>query len=163
MWENKMINENIKSNITKAKPFYTANAINNLFSWVELERLLNLSPFLNDRRLNIISKKQYQWDGYWWKTDNSAYPTEIVQEEIKHYLCYIQDASRVNYAINQIASELEILTGLPTDAHIFFSMSINNSQGLGIHNDQSDNFIVQIEGETNFKVWDILAERDEVD
>jgi hypothetical protein len=153
-----MLTDNIKNKILEGKPFYVEDAVSNIFSWKELESLINLSPFLNDLRFHILNDKKYEWGRHWWKTDNSAYPTSIVKEEIKHHVCYIQDASRASKNINTIASELETLTGLPTDAHIFFSLTTKENEGLGIHNDISNNFIVQIEGETNFKVWDIIAE-----
>lgn len=156
-----MLSENIKNKILEGKPFYIENAVGNVFSWQKLEDLLNLSPFLNDLRFHIINNKKYEWGRHWWKTDNTAYPTSIVEEEIKHHVCYIQDASRASQSINTIASELETLTGLPTDAHIFFSLTTKEDEGLGIHNDVSNNFIVQVEGETNFKVWDLIAKDEE--
>ena len=153
-----MLSKNIKNQILKGKPFYNSDEIHNLFSWHELEKILNLSPFLNDLRFHILNNKKYEWNKYWWKTDNTAYPTNIIKEEIKHHVCYLQDASKINFSINYLANELESLTKLPTDAHIFFALTTNENEGLGIHNDISSNFIVQVEGETTFKVWDIIAD-----
>ena len=76
------------------------------------------------------------------------------QKEIKHYVCYIADSSRVNKKINLICKILEKNLKKPTDAHIYFSFTTKNDEGFGIHNDVSDNIIIQIEGESNIEVWD---------
>ena len=157
-----MINQELKEKVLKNRPFYVKNAIHNLFSWQELEKVLNLTPFVNDDRFRIISNKQYNWKSSAWQTDVNAYPIELIKEEIKHYNSYIKDASRVNFAVNHLASELEKITGFPVDAHIYFALRVANNQGFGIHTDSSHNFIVQIEGETNFKVWDIVGDDENV-
>ena len=153
-----IINKDLAIKIKDGKPFYKEQYIYDVFSWEELESILNLAPFLNDERFHIINNKRYEWGKYWWQSDITAYPTHIVKEEINHHVCYMQDASRVNKTINQIASDLEFISNCPTDAHIFFSLTTNENEGLGIHNDVSSNFIIQVEGQTNFKVWDIIAE-----
>lgn len=155
-----ILSMDIKEKIKAGLPFYERSLMTGIFSWKELEVILNLAPFLNANRFHIINNKNYEWTKNWWKTDVSAYPTDIVKEEIKKHVCYMQDASRASESINKIAGEIEELTYCPTDAHIFFAFNTAVSEGLGIHNDISSNFIVQVEGETNFKVWDIVAEED---
>ena len=44
--------------------------------------------------------------------------------------------------------------GGAADAHIYFNLADNLDGGFGIHWDFSHNLIVQMEGETQFKVWD---------
>jgi ribosomal protein L16 Arg81 hydroxylase len=41
---------------------------------------------------------------------------------------------------------------MPTDAHIYFTLNKSN-KSFNKHNDTSHNFILQIEGKTNFIVW----------
>ena len=130
------------------------NVLNNLFSWEELEKLLNLRPFVNIDRLKIINNKTYKWNCCSWLTEKNSWPPNILQEEIKHYVCYIADSSRTNKKINLICKILEKKLKKPTDAHIYFSFTTKNDEGFGIHNDVSDNLIIQIEGESNIEVWD---------
>ena len=149
-----MIYTEILNKIKKAKPFYIKNVLNNLFSWQELEKLLNLRPFVNIDRLKIINNKTYKWNCCSWLTEKNSWPPDILQKEIKHYVCYIADSSRVNKKINLICKILEKNLKKPTDAHIYFSFTTKNDEGFGIHNDVSDNIIIQIEGESNIEVWD---------
>jgi len=149
-----MIYTEILNKIKKAKPFYMKNVLNNLFSWKELENLLNLRPFVNIDRLKIINNKTYKWNCCSWLTEKNSWPPDILQKEIKHYVCYIADSSRANKKINLICKILEKNLKKPTDAHIYFSFTTKNDKGFGIHNDVSDNIIIQIEGESNIEVWD---------
>lgn len=151
--------QNYDDKIRNLEPFYQENAfnvreLNQIFSWNELERLLNLRPFVNNKRFNIMSNKSYKWDTNPWLSDSNTYPSSLIEEEIKNSLCFITDCSRVTKGVNNIAKHLEDLTNSSVDAHIFFSLT-NDKQGFGIHSDNSHNFILQIEGETNFKVWNI--------
>lgn len=148
-----MIYTKILNNIKKTKPFYIKNVLNNLFSWKELENLLNLRPFVNTNRLKIINDKSYNWDNCSWLTEKNSWPPIILQEEIKHNVCYIGDSSRVNKKINFICKILEKNLKKPTDAHIYFSFTTKEDEGFGIHNDVCDNLIIQIEGESNIEVW----------
>jgi len=152
-----MLSKLLIDKIKNGTPFYEPQAIHNLFSWEELEKVLNLTPLINGTRFHILNNSKYSWHPPYWQTDINSYPTDIIKEEIKHYVCYLQDASRCNSNINKLASELEQINNLPTDAHIYFALTTHN-QGFDIHNDESHVFIVQVEGETNFKVWDRTAD-----
>lgn len=154
-----MFNNDIAIKIKNLEIFYQKLFLNKIdlkqiFSWNELEYLLNLRPFLNHKRFRIISNKNYKWDACGWLTDENTYPSSLIQEEMKSYLCYITDCSRASKGINSIAKSIEDFTNASVDAHLFFSLT-SNKHGFGIHSDLSHNFIVQIEGETNFKVWNI--------
>ena len=152
--------QNCNNKIINLELFYQENFLSqkelkDVFSWKELERLLNLRPFINDKRFKIINNKSYTWDTSSWLSDKNTYPSSLIEKEIKSSLCFITDCSRVSKGVNEIAKYLEDLTNSAADAHIFFSLT-NDKQGFGIHSDTSHNFILQIEGETNFKVWNIL-------
>jgi hypothetical protein len=156
-----MINDKIKEKIKKLKPFYEPNCIHDIFSWEQLESILNLRPFTNNNRFKILNNEFYTWALTQWHTDSTCFPINIIKEEIKNNFCYLTDASKINKKVNEIAFDLEKTTNLSVDAHIFFCLSENLNYGFGIHNDNNDNFIVQIEGQTNFKVWDIKAKEEE--
>lgn len=143
----------ISNQILQFKPFYQPSLIHDLFSWKELENLLNLRPFVNAQRFHILSGKQYEWGSSCWLSDVNTYPPSLIQEEIQNHVCYLSDCSRVNSQVNQLCQQLETLTAYPTDAHIYFSVEDIPTPGFGIHYDFSHNLIVQIEGQTHFKVW----------
>ena len=125
-----------------------------IFSWEELERLLNLRPFVNHKRFHILNDKNYTWHNPGWASDNS-YPPSLIQEEIKKYVCYLSDCSKVNKEINELCKLIEDQTGSEVDAHVYFSF-VYQDQDIEkyIHKDKSNNLIIQIDGETSFKVWD---------
>ena len=66
--------------------------------------------------------------------------------------------SRCNRKINDFAKSIEEEYNKPTDAHIYMCKNVEAVHPFGIHFDNSDNVIVQCEGETNFKVWDIIED-----
>ncbi len=140
--------------LNSEEPFFTKSIIDpKIFSWDELERLLNLRPFVNYKRFHILNDKNYTWHNPGWSSDNS-YPPSLIDQEIKKHVCYISDCSKVNYQINQLCKSIEQATGSEVDTHIYFSFFYNDIEiEKYIHRDKSNNLIIQIDGETNFKVW----------
>jgi hypothetical protein len=154
-----MLTTEIKDSIKNNRPYYIPDAIHTIFSWQELENLLNLRPFASTSRLTILSNETYSWRASDWSSDFNCYPPSLLNILLKEHVAYFRDATRVNKHVNEIAKDIEDLTGLTTDAHIYFALN-TKGKSFGIHNDINDNMIVQIEGQTNFKVWDIKAEED---
>jgi hypothetical protein len=132
------------------------NKIKDIFSWSELEHLLNFRPYINNKRFimaNCFNYEDYVWRNEAWLTDVNSWDPDVLSKAIKKHVCGIVDASRVNPKINQICKELEEHFNLTTDAHIYFSLIKKHKEGFGAHWDKSDNMIVQVEGKTRFKVW----------
>jgi hypothetical protein len=150
-----MMNNTLLNNIKNCIPFVERNVLHNLFSWNELESLLNLRPFVNSARLHILSNVEYKWSSSIWLTDINTYPPNLLNEEIKKYVCYIQDCSRVNKNINDICSILENHCKWPADAHIFFSYKEAHTDltGFGIHKDEQPNLITCVDGKIQAKIW----------
>lgn len=144
-----------QENFVSLQPFHNKDSFEKIFSWGELEALLNLRPFINTGRFHILNKVQYTWEKASWLTDVNTYPPGLILNEIKKYHCLIQDCSRVNKKINEVCKHLDEMSGSASDAHIFFNLSDMPDSGLGIHWDTSHNFIVQVEGTTRFKVWNL--------
>lgn len=154
-----MISDAIRNAITNGEIKYFPNAFSHILSWEELESLLNLRPFLNNKRLFLITPETYTWYNQEWLTDIDTYPAAVLAEALKKHMCFIIDASRVNQNINNICQELEnIFVSSAADAHIYFTVADELDQGFGIHWDYSHNLIIQTEGETKFKVWDKTGE-----
>jgi ribosomal protein L16 Arg81 hydroxylase len=156
--------ESISDQLKLLKPFYKKGCVNNIFSWKELENLVNLRPFMTTSRFKFVNNKSYNWPKVKWITDMNTYPIEILEEELKHYMGHVQDCSRVNKKINQISYELETIFNSASDAQIFFTTNLKDISvyGFGIHNDDNNNFIVQVEGVTNIRIWDYPNQTDAI-
>lgn len=155
-----MFNREVTQKIKEFQPFHETNLIPHLFSWSELESLLNLRPFVNKKRFITVDDLTDEWNlanrlkfQSSWTTDYDSYPPEVIQYFIRHSVCYLRDCSRANKTINTICDKLEKITNHPADAHIYFCLTDNLTSGFGPHWDNQHNLIVQVEGETHFKVW----------
>jgi mannose-6-phosphate isomerase-like protein (cupin superfamily) len=143
--------------VAKQKPFFFKKAFSNIFSWTELNQLLNNTPFINYSRFNVIGEeKKPIHEINEWQSDNTVIGPTQLSRYIKNNICFIQDCSRVNEKINKIAESLEYFSKQACDAHIFFSLkdSQEDTDGFGLHKDICNNFIIQVEGTTNFTVKD---------
>ena len=136
--------------VTRSKLF--KNFKKDIFSWSKLESLINLRPFMSNKRFFCTQEYNFTWPEKYWLTDIDTYPPDVIEKMIDLGTCYIVDCSRVNEEINSICKFLEEVSGRPTDAHIYFSKKTGES--FTPHKDKSGNFIIQVEGETNFKVFD---------
>ena len=86
----------------------------------------------------------------WVKNTNTIPPT-LVEEIINSSVCYWPDSSRVNEKINDLAWNLEELSGENCDAHIFFSVKKELENHWGAHYDDATNLIVQAVGKTHWR------------
>ncbi len=158
------ITKEIRKQILELKPCHFPKAFPSIFSWKELESLLNLRPFVNAKRFTIINNKRYDWEYQAWMSDVNCFPPSLLADELKKHHCYFSDSSRVNRNINMICSELEnIFDGSAVDAHIYFTLADILEGGFGIHWDFSHNLIVQVEGSTRFLLWDYYADESETE
>ena len=158
-----MITEEIKNKILQMKPFYMQNAIHGIFSWQELEHLLNFRPVVNNQRFNLNMDCEHQWPNQAWLSDVNTWPTNLLEFRLKKYSAYFSDMSKVNEKVNAICGQLEKIIGWPTDAHIYFSIVENHleTSGFSPHWDWSHNLIVQIEGTSQHKIWNKSATGEE--
>ena len=158
------ITREIRKQILEVKPCYFPQAFPKIFSWNELENLLNLRPFVNNKRFKVIDSSGYSWENQAWLTDINTFPPTLLQEILKSNHCYFSDSSRVNESVNSICGELEnMFFGSAVDAHIYFTAAETTEGGFGIHWDFSHNLIVQIEGSTRFLLWDYYADENTSD
>lgn len=154
-----MITQEIKNKILQMKPFYMQNAIHNIFSWAELEHLLNFRPIVNDVRFQLNNTIKYEWPNQAWLSDVNTWPTKLLKEQLEKYSAHFDDMSKVNEKVNTICGQLEEIFGYPTDAHIYFSIVDEKLQtsGFSPHWDWSHTLIVQVEGISQHKIWNKLA------
>lgn len=157
------MNQSFKDKIKSLTPVYETGVFDKFFTWKDLENLLNLRPFINDKRFIVTNNLKQSWSvpTCYWLTEVSSFPPNIISYYVQNYVCYIKDCSRVNEKINSLCNQLELLTGKPTDAHIYFDCTNVEGSGFPPHWDFSDNLIVQMEGESTFKVWDLFAKEND--
>jgi hypothetical protein len=139
------------------KPIFKEQYCPNLFSWKDLENLINIRPLMNSRRVHVIDDgKEYKWDNDPWTIDFNCWPPSLLKVVLEKHHCYFSDMSRCTETINSFARDLEREYGRQTDAHIYLCRDPSIQHPFGIHFDVSDNVIVQCEGKTNFKVWNVV-------
>ena len=125
-----------------------------LFTFKELETLLNLRPFTNNKRFIFIKSadRTFGWHNNCWATDQNCWPISLIKKLTKEGTCYLIDCSRANLKINNVASQLEKKFNSPVDCHIYFSL-YRNSASFKKHKDMAHNFIVACEGEIKFEIF----------
>ena len=75
-----------------------------LFTFKELENLLNLRPFCNTGRLKTTNNKMYEMRPYSWnknQNDNN-WAAYIIKEMLKNSSIYLSDCSKASKKINQL-------------------------------------------------------------
>jgi len=130
----------------------------NLLSWKEFVTLINIRPLMNCNRIAIPKFKgeEYHWENSFWTLDQNCAPPLVVKDIFQNNICYLKDMSRCSKKVNDLAKRFEEEYNGAADAHIYICRNTSLIHPFGIHYDQSHNVIVQCEGETNFKVWDII-------
>ena len=123
-----------------------------LFSFDELERILNLRPFVNTQRFRPCrDMTRYEWQNNAWASDNYCWPIDIIEKILKESSCYLKDCSKINKKINNVAKELEEIFKKSVDCHIYFSLN-KTAQHFQKHKDKSHNLIVASEGAIKVEV-----------
>ena len=136
-----------------------------LLSWKELSDLVNNRSLMTMDRFIVNLPEDYarnlRWETDRWVTNRQSIPPHILKDIIERYVCYFIEMSRSTKKINDFAKSIEDKYNMPTDAHIYTCKNLDIEHPFGIHYDNSHNIIVQCEGETNFKVWDIIKDKDQ--
>ena len=141
-----MLPEEIKAYVKARQFFHCQTNLNTIFSWKELEKLLNLRQFMRTSRFKFFQNDQYyNWDMDYWTRDPECPTIEVIETIIQNSFCLIYECNRVNQHIANICKDLDEITHGTADAHLFFTVN-PKYQGLGAHTDSMDVMIVQIEG-----------------
>tara|TARA_Y100000768_G_scaffold377422_1_gene350620 strand:+ start:45 stop:662 length:618 start_codon:yes stop_codon:yes gene_type:complete len=132
----------------------------NLLTWKEFVMLINIRPLMTCDRVVVPNyKKDHKWNNSAWSLDKNCIPPLLVKEIIQNNISYLTDMSRCSRNVNDLAKKLEEEYNGSADAHIYTCLNPSLIHPFGIHYDNNHNIIVQCEGETNFKVWDIIKDR----
>jgi len=131
-----------------------------LFTWKELEYLINIRPLMTTERVFVLNYESYEWnDNDSWTLNPNCYPPSLLKQLIEDNICLMIDMSRCTEKINSFVKKLEKEYELPCDAHIYTCRNPKLDHPFGIHFDTQQNVIVQCEGQTNFKVWDEVEDK----
>lgn len=147
---------NFLEKFEKKEPFLFKDLFPKLVSWKDLELLINLRPFMSDKRVRILGPESYNWYASEWTTDPDTFPASLLATELKKYVFYIKECSRINQQVNDLCKEIEKALNTPIDVHLYFSLTeqpIGTKHGFGIHKDRIDVIIIQSEGISKFKLW----------
>ena len=129
----------------------------NLLSWKEFVTLINIRPLMRCDRVVIPNKKKkHYWENSSWTLDQKCSPPLLLKHIFQNNICYLKDMSRCSKKVNDLAKRFEEEYNGAADAHIYICRNTSIIHPFGIHYDENPNVIVQCEGETNFKVWDII-------
>ena len=124
----------------------------NLYTWKELERLLNLRPFMSSNRFHPVGTATYEWNTTGWVTEQNSWPISCVKDVLSKATAYIQDCSRVNEKINAVCKQLEELLSSNSDCHIYFSVD-KSLPNFDKHKDSSHNLIIVADGTIRCELW----------
>jgi len=152
-----MFDETVFKKIKDLKPCFFKKAFPKIFSWEELERLINLRPMINNKRFVMTDcSTSYSWMRQGYLSDVNTFPPSLLDNEImQRYVCYVNDCSRVNPHTNLIASKIEkTFPDSVTDAHVYFSVGESLSEGFGIHMDYLYVLVIHVEGSSKIRIWD---------
>ena len=139
------------------KADFKENYSPDLFSWKELEQLINIRPLMNVNRIRFPGneREKYTWKNDKWTVDPYCYPPSLLKKLINERTFFlISDMTRCTEKVNNFAKKIESDRNLSTDAHIYVCLNPKQDHPFGTHFDTLDVIVVQCEGNTNFKVWD---------
>ena len=133
----------------------------NLLSWKEFVTLINIRPLMRCDRIVIPKfKEEHYWENSSWTLDQKCSPPLLLKNFFQNNICYLKYMSRCSRKVNDLAKRFEEEYNGAADAHIYICRNTSIIHPFGIHYDENPNVIVQCEGETNFKVWDIIKDID---
>ena len=65
------------------KVHYEANYWDDLFSWKDLERLINIRPLMTTDRVNILGDEGgLKWSNTGWTKDPNCFPPSLIKDEL---------------------------------------------------------------------------------
>jgi len=143
------------------RPKFKKGYYPDLLTWKEFVRLINIRPLMTCERVIIPRfREQHQWDSSIWSLEKNSIPPLLLKRIIQNNILYLVDMSRCSRKVNDLAKRIEDEFNASADAHIYTCLDTSLIHPYGIHYDENPNIIVQCEGETNFKVWDIIKDMD---
>lgn len=124
-----------------------------LLDWNDIENYLN--DYLHHSKIEIIDsnglkiplfKKEIQW--------GTTYDMDVIYNHITNGRTFVLvSMNRFNKSINQLCELIETYTNSNADVHIYSGLS-NQSNSFSIHCDRLNNVIIQLDGKSDWKVWD---------
>ena len=80
-----------------------------LFTWKELEYLINIRPLMTTERVFVLNYESYEWnDNDSWTLNPNCYPPSLLKQLIEDNICLMIDMSRCTEKINSFISQAMI-------------------------------------------------------
>jgi len=139
------------------------NCFPKLFTWKELELLINQKVYLVPERCKIDDCEIIKWPISRWDVNPNEMPPNLFYQHLENKtgVFYFRDMSKYKFQFNEICKELEEKHRRPFDTHIFVHYNnLDVPHPFGCHWDTQNNVIVQCEGETHWKVWQQINPND---
>jgi ribosomal protein L16 Arg81 hydroxylase len=145
-----------KNKIKNKQPFVlNYPKLKNIFSMKEFEHYVNTNIFILNKTLIIRNyKNEYSWSRQPWDSFDNVIPSKVLDVMLKEETTIITNANKASNNIIKFINECQCLVKLKIDCHMFYCSSEIKNKGLGRHCDENDNLMIQIYGETLFKVWE---------
>lgn len=129
----------------------------NLVSWGEIENYLNNPYFYHKDIIHIIDQngnfKELEEKIYPWSTDSRYSPKEIFENINAGFGFYCSNFNKFSERCNNLSSEIyKNIPNINLDFHVYGGLK-KSSESFAIHRDTSNNIILQIDGESHWKVY----------
>ena len=128
-----------------------------VLSLEEFSNHLNFRAGMNSDRVYWINwsdnpANRLTWDNTHWAKNKNTWHISHIDEFLDNYVLMLIDSSQINSAVNSICADIESVTNIQTDAHIFYSRK-QGPDSFKPHWDYSHNFLLQIYGHSIFTAW----------
>ena len=141
---------------------YVEGYLPHLFSWNDLASVINIRPLMTTSRVKLLDGqgRKFKWNATGWHHDPNCYPPSLVRTLLDEMVIYFTDMSRVHKNLNEFATCIEDEYQRQTDAHVYVCRNPELEHPFGVHYDEAHNIIIQCEGQTHFKVWQEVYNKD---
>lgn len=150
--------DHINKNPKDSRVFKNVLDYNEILTWEEIENHLNNS-YLHSDNLSLISNcgsKFFPSKNSYPYSQTETYKTSQVFEFInKGFSFILTNMNRFNSTINSVFGEIEssLDSKIIMDFHVYGGLG-SESKSFLTHSDKSSNIIMQIDGESDWKVFD---------
>ena len=130
-----------------------------ILTWKEIEDYLNNS-YLHSNNIELVSScgtKFFPYKRAYAYSDTETYKTSQIFEFInKDFSFILLNMNRFNSSMNSVFAEIEnsLDNKVIMDFHVYAGLSSESTSFLA-HTDKSNNIIMQVDGESDWKVYDV--------
>lgn len=137
------------------KPFVLRKMFNPaVFTWNDVDSYFNSPAHHSTIELIGLNQRKIPLNRHWSLCDGKVYDLDQLFYSIINGFSFILiNMSRRAEFFNQLCNQLENLVNGPSDVHIYGGLT-TYSKSFKIHQDEPNNLILQLDGESDWQVWD---------